>query len=211
MEHPRERSWLLISLIVSCCGIEALLLAGDVGLIGTDRLRGLAYEYGGFWPGLLDDWRPNYALQPAAMFLTYTFLHGGLAHLGMNMITLWSLGGAVIMRVGEARFGLLYLASTLGGALGFGLLTDALTPMVGASGALFGLAGALVAWNYADRRRMKQGLRPVLQAIALLIGVNLVMFWVMDGRLAWQTHLGGFVAGWVVALLIEARSGSSGG
>ena len=39
--------------------------------------------------------------------------------------------------------------------------------------------------------------------------INLVMFWALDGQLAWQTHLGGFVAGWVLALLIDPRSQES--
>ena len=42
--------------------------------------------------GLLTDWEPNFAYQPWLMFLTYAFLHGGLAHLAVNMVTLWSLG-----------------------------------------------------------------------------------------------------------------------
>ena len=85
------------------------------------------------------------------MFLSYAFLHGGLLHLGMNMITLWTLGQAVIDRVGQLRFSLLYAGTALGGAAGYGLLAEGVQPMVGASGALFGLAGALLAWAYIDR------------------------------------------------------------
>jgi membrane associated rhomboid family serine protease len=139
------------------------------------------------------------------MFLTYGFLHGGLLHLVVNMVTLWSLGLAVLDRVGSRGFVLLYAASLLGGALGFALLASTLAPMVGASGALFGLAGGLLAWGYVDRFTLQEALWPVARAAGLLLLMNVVMWWALDGQLAWETHLGGFVAGWVAALMIDPR------
>lgn len=196
---------LLLVLIVICCVLEGILQLSDFGLVQPERLRGMAYEYGGFWPGLLKDWNPNYAVQPYAMFVTYGFLHGGLIHLIVNMITLWSLGAAVILRVGVRGFSILYVASICGGAVGYAVLAAGLQPMVGASGALFGLAGGLLAWMYVDRFTFEQGLLPVAQAVALLIALNLVLWWAMSGQLAWQTHLGGFIAGWITALLVDPR------
>lgn len=200
------RQWLGL-LIGLCVVIELLLTAGDWQLMGSPRLRSMAYEYGGFWPGLLDTWRPNYPLQPWLMFITYGFLHGGLAHLVINMVTLWSLGRAVQDRVRTRGFALLYGLSILGGAVGYALLAPGLRPMVGASGALFGLAGGLLAWMYVDRFTHRQGLLPVLQAVVVLLALNLVLWWAMGGQLAWQTHLGGFITGWIAALLIDPRPG----
>ncbi|MEO0369836.1 MAG: rhomboid family intramembrane serine protease [Pseudomonadota bacterium] len=197
--------WFLSTLLVCCVGIELTLLASDYGLLSQGRLRVLAYEYCGFWKGLLGTWRPNYAAQPYAMFGTYAFLHAGPVHLIVNMITLWSLGRIVRDRVGTGGLMLLYAGSALGGAGGFALLGTNLAPMVGASGALFGLVGGLLAWNYVDRYTFTEGLWPVAQAAALLIALNLVMWWAMDGQMAWQTHLGGFIAGWILALLIDPR------
>ena len=149
--------------------IEAVLQGADFGLWGSSRWRGLAYQNGGFWRGLLDSWRPNYPGQPAAMFATYGFLHGGFFHLGVNMITLASLGQPVIERVGQWRFAAIYAASLLGGALGFALLSSAVQPMVGASGALFGLAGVLTGWEYTARQLMREGMGPVLRVVGLLV------------------------------------------
>lgn len=199
-------SAILFGLIALCTGIEAALSLADAGLIGPARLRRLAYDYGGFWPGLLNGWTPNYTAQPWAMFLSYGFLHGGLAHLAVNMITLWSLGEAVLDRVGARGFALLYMAALLGGGAGYALLANSPTPMVGASGALFGLAGGLLAWTYVDRFTLRDRLWPVARAALLLLALNLVLWWVMKGQLAWETHLGGFVAGWVAALLIDPRA-----
>jgi rhomboid protease GluP len=197
--------WLLCSLVVACVVVEGLLSASDYGLVSDGRLRTLAYEYCGFWSGLLKSWQPNYPAQPYAMFFTYAFLHTGPVHLVVNMITLWSLGRIVKDRVGTIGFAALYIGSALGGAGGFALLGTQLSPMVGASGALFGLIGGLLAWNYVDRYTFAEGLWPVLRAAGLLIALNLVMWWAMGGHLAWQTHLGGFIGGWVLALLIDPR------
>lgn len=202
---PKNRPWVLIALISLCTAVELVLQLADHQIIASQRLRSIAYEYGGFWVGLLQSWAPNYPSQPYLMFATYGFLHGGPMHLIVNMLTLWSVGRAVLDRVGLRGFVLLYLASLLGGACGFALLASTLVPMVGASGALFGLVGGLLAWAYVDRFTLQEALWPVARAAGLLLLLNLVLWWAMDGQLAWETHLGGFVAGWVMALLVDPR------
>lgn len=199
------RRQLVVGVIGLCVAIELALQLGDWGFIGTTRLRRTVYEFAGFWPGLLENWRPNFPGQPWTMFVTYSILHGGIAHLIVNMITLWSLAGAVMQRVGGRGFVVLYVAAIIGGAVGYALLSSGLRPMVGASGALFGLAGGLLAWSYVDRYTAQQGLWPVAQAVVLLIILNLLLWWAMGGQLAWETHLGGFVSGWLFAVLIDPR------
>ena len=198
--------WVLVLIVVLCAAVEAALQGADHSLWGTARWRGLAYEYGGFWRGLLGSWQPNYTGQPALMFASYGFLHAGAMHLAVNVISLVSLGQIVIERVGLLRFAVIYAAALLGGAAGFALLSSAVQPMVGASGALFGLAGVGVGWEYTARRALREGLGPVLRVIAILIALNLVMYWAMGGSLAWETHLGGFVAGWVAGWWIRERA-----
>lgn len=201
-------TWALAALIVLCAAIEIFLQLTDNGIIGAGQwrfMRGLVYDYGAFWPGLLKDWGPNYAVQPWAMFLSYGLLHGGIAHLLFNMVTLWSLGRSVIERVGLRGFVLVYLSAQVGGGSAFALLAQPFPPMVGASGALFGLVGALLAWSYVDRYTHRERLWPVANAAVWLVMLNLVLWWAMDGQLAWETHLGGFITGWVMALLVDPR------
>jgi membrane associated rhomboid family serine protease len=197
--------WIVVSIIVICLIFEALLQLGDLGIVDIPRFRSFAYENFGFWAGLLDNWRPNYAFQPALMFLTYGFLHAGLLHLVLNMLTLYTIGGPVIDRVGAKGFAMLYAASLFGGAAGFALLTETVRPMVGASGALFGLAGALLAWDYVDRFTLQERLWPVARAVLYLAVLNVALYFAMDRLLAWEAHLGGFAAGWVMALLVDPR------
>lgn len=191
-----------LTVLILCTAVEATLQLADAGLLGMPRLRFVAYTYGGFWPGLLDNWRPNFPGQPVAMFLTYSVLHGGFVHFAVNMVTLLSLGTAVWARAGSARYAVIYVASVLGGAAVFAALAPGFRPMVGASGALFGLVGALVAWETMDRRALRLSLRPILRIVAFLVVMNLVLWWAMDGLLAWQTHLGGFLAGAAAAGLL---------
>lgn len=186
--------------------LEVVLITGDSNLFGVPRFRNTVYEHAGFWPGLLGNWTPNYPGQPALMFLTYGFLHSGLVHLIVNMITLTSLGPPVYDRVGWSKFLVIYGLAIFGGAAGFALLSDTFRPMVGASGALFGLAGAVLAWEYIDRFTFREALWPVVRAIGLLIALNIILYFAMDRLLAWEAHLGGFVLGWIGAMLVDPRS-----
>ena len=190
---------LILGLIVLNVAIEVVLFAADQGFIGTKQWRPLSYQNGAFWAGLLHNWRPNYAAQPWVMFLTYAFLHGGMAHLLGNMLTLWLIGRMAVARAGIQGFIFIYLFSAIGGALLFGALTLSARPMVGASGALFGLVGAIMYWRWSDRRRLGLDQWPVLKTILILGVLNLILWLLLGGLLAWETHLGGFLAGWLSA------------
>jgi membrane associated rhomboid family serine protease len=198
----------VIALAVLCCGVEALLWASDAGWAGTPRWRMTALQYGAFWAGLLRDWRPNFAGQSVAMFATYWMLHAGPAHLAGNMAALAWLGLRVTARMGQARFAAVWAVSALGGGAAFGALATSFAPMVGASGALFGLMGALVV---LDWRRDRNGVW-VAQITGLLVLLNLAMLWTQGGVLAWQTHLGGYLAGAAMAAVLgPGGAGGRGG
>jgi len=202
----RRQPIVLVVIFAVCVAVEIILQGSQYSLWGTSRWRSLAYQYGGFWIGLLDNWRPNYSFQPIIMFVSYAFLHGGIWHLTVNMITLFALGNPIVNRIGQVRFLALYMFAMIGGASGFALLSSVPQPMIGASGALFGLAGAISAWEYVDRYTADQHLWPVLKLVLWLLILNIVLWWAMDGNLAWETHLGGFIAGWIFAFIIDPRS-----
>lgn len=186
-------------LLVLMVGIELALQAADAGWIGSLRWRTLAYQYGAFWPGLLDNWTPNYTGQAGTMFVSYAFLHAGLSHLLGNCITLWVLGGQVCDRAGQRGFVAIYAVTALGGALCFAALSTGTQPMVGASGSLFGLAGIWTGWRWLDHPPGWTNASVIAAILAGLVALNLVLFWWHDGQLAWETHLGGFVAGFALA------------
>lgn len=197
--------WSLIALMVA---VELVLTGADLHLWGQPWWRPLTYQYAGFWPGLLGSWQPNYALQPAAMFATYGFLHAGLWHLGVNVLTLALLAPPLVARLGRRPFYLLYALSLVGGAIGYAVMTASAQPMVGCSGALFGLAGAYLALDFLRRYDLHLTLLPVLAAIAALALGNALTFWLEGGQLAWQAHLGGFVTGWIFGVLPHRGPGA---
>jgi rhomboid protease GluP len=153
------RLWSLWVLVGLTCLPEIVLTLADQGLLGSVRWRSLAYQNGAFWAGLLQGWRPNYAAQPVTMFLSYAVLHAGPAHLGRQHARGWSgSGGSCCRGSGSGRFLLLYLGAAVGGAGLFGLMSTSPAPMVGASGALFGLAGAwIVQEGRLDLRPLTEG------------------------------------------------------
>ncbi len=192
-----------------CLSIEAILEGADAHLWGSPAWRGIAFNDGAFWGGLLQGAHPAFPLQPLVMFLSYSLLHGGFWHVALNMLTLVSLAPPVTARLGQRRFLTLYLLSAIGGGAGFALFSFTTAPMIGASGALFGLAGAILAWALADRRAIGQSrleaARALARPILYLILLNVVMFWAMAGGLAWGCHLGGFLTGWALALWLDPR------
>lgn len=197
-----KKTRLVILLIIALCTcLELLLQMGDI-LTNVPRLRATAYEYLGFWPGLLDGWRENYFGQRYLMFITYGFVHGGLLHLVMNMYTLWVLAEPMSRRINTGSFIQLYTGSLIGGGLGYALLMESPIPMIGASGALFGLAGALTVWLARDNLGLGL-MRAIGPIVSYLLGINIVMYWALDGQLAWQTHLGGFVVGAIFGWVLD--------
>lgn len=130
--------------------------------------------------------------------LTSMFLHGGLFHIAMNMLLLWILGPSIEREVGSWAFASLYLGAGLAGAAAYFFLGGPV-PAVGASGAVFGLFGAWLAAGIRNRRTL-QG-QAMLRQIGPLVAINLVISFVPGLRIAWQAHIGGFVAGFLIAFL----------
>ncbi|WP_425102246.1 rhomboid family intramembrane serine protease [Tropicibacter sp. S64] len=202
---PPER-WVWLSLGLLFLAVEVVLMLADRGLIGSPLWRPLAYQYGGFWAGLLHGWTPNYAAQPVLMFLSYMTLHAGWQHLLGNLVAMGWLGLQLEGRLGAGRFVLLFGIAAVGGAVGFGLLSASPRPMVGASGAIMGL---IAVWIAADAQAMRDegasrrriwGM--VLGRTALIAALN-GLAWVLEaGGLAWETHLGGFVAASLAMALV---------
>ena len=204
---PPIRLGLGIGLV--CIAVEAALSGADAGLWGERYWRARVYENGAFWAGLLFDWRPNYAAQPGAMFLSYGFLHGGPWHLLGNMAALALLLRNLGPRLDAARLLALWAGASVGGGLAFAALGPVPVPMVGASGALFGLAGAWLVWDAAALKAAGLSRRPVWRALLILVLLHPVLWLAQAGMLAWQTHLGGFLAGAALARATGPARGSA--
>lgn len=185
--------------------IELALLLSDRGILADPGLRGRLYTVGAFWSPLLHGATPIFALQPVTMFFTHALLHGGLLHLAMNMAVLLGLGTFVADRYGGRTVLPLFFIGALAGGAVFGLLSDEAIPMVGASGAIFAFLGVWTVWDWKRLRGVGASTRPVWTRVLVLAGINVVMFVGLSGMLAWEAHLGGFLAGVVIGIWLEAR------
>ncbi|MER7171595.1 rhomboid family intramembrane serine protease [Streptomyces mesophilus] len=122
--------------------------------------------------------------------MTSVFAHQDFSHIAMNMLLLWFLGTHLEETLGRTRYVVLYLISGLAGnALAY-LMLAADQPSLGASGAVYGLLGATVVLL----RRQQQNLVP----IGILVVISLLAPFYRDG-IAWQAHVGGLIAGVIVA------------
>jgi membrane associated rhomboid family serine protease len=118
--------------------------------------------------------------------ITAAFLHYGPIHLGMNMLALWWLGQPVEAALGRARYILLYLAAGLAGSTGALLLSpNAVT--LGASGAIFGILGALLVLEYQVTGSLAG------QAMTLIV-INIAFSFAV-ANISIGGHLGGLAAG----------------
>ncbi|CAL9501182.1 rhomboid family intramembrane serine protease [Streptomyces sp. enrichment culture] len=122
--------------------------------------------------------------------LTSVFTHEEIWHIAFNMLSLWWLGGPLEQALGRARYLALYLVSGLAGSALTYLLTSGTTATLGASGAVFGLFGAMAVLM----RRLDYDMRPI---IALLV-INLIFTFSPGFNISWQAHIGGLVAGVVI-------------
>lgn len=124
---------------------------------------------------------------------TAMFLHLNLMHIGFNMYMLWLIGRQVEQVFGHVRYLALFLIAGLGGSVASYVFSDPSTLSAGASGAIFGLMGALVVAGHALRADVTQ--------VLVLIGINLA-FGFLVGGIDWRAHLGGLVTGAVVAAVL---------
>jgi membrane associated rhomboid family serine protease len=119
--------------------------------------------------------------------VTSGFLHANLLHLGLNMLILWLVGSQLEAALGRGRYVLLYLVALLAGAAG-ALLQAPFSFTVGASGAIYGLFGALLVLEY-----FATGQIVGTQAFGL-IAINLIFSFTISG-ISWGGHIGGLVGG----------------
>jgi membrane associated rhomboid family serine protease/Flp pilus assembly protein TadD len=133
--------------------------------------------------------------------LTYMFLHGSLMHIAFNMWCLWDLGALCESLYGRWTFGAIYIIT----GIGAGLTSVAWNPhvlSVGASGAIFGLAGALISSFYLGEFSMpKAALSGTLRSLLFFAGFNL-FFGQLVGGIDNACHIGGLITGLILGALV---------
>lgn len=128
--------------------------------------------------------------------ITPVFLHANVFHIFMNSYVLYALGPNVEQAFGSRRFVAMYLvAGFLGNAVSFAIPPD--VPSLGASGAVFGMAGVLLIYLY--RRRRSAFVAQYLRSILFFIGINLALGFLFRG-IDNAAHIGGLISGIILGL-----------
>jgi rhomboid protease GluP len=133
--------------------------------------------------------------------LTSCFVHAGIIHLGFNMWCLWSLGELAERLYGHVTFACIYLLCGIGGSLASVWWHMPPVPSIGASGAIFGIAGAVIAsikLGEFSSGVMAQG---VMRSLIAFVGYN-VVFGMLSGFTDNACHLGGLATGLVLGALV---------
>jgi membrane associated rhomboid family serine protease len=176
-------------------------------------------------PSLLSAPYPGGLAADVWTFITYAFIHGDAVHLTFNVIWLLPFGSAVARRFGAGRFVLFFaVTAAAGAAMHLAVFYPERTPMIGASAAIAGcmaaasrfvfqLGGPLGVFRTADHAAFQVPAAPlsavwtdarILAFLAVWFGINILfgvgsdVFPGGEQVVAWQAHIGGFVAGLVV-------------
>lgn len=182
-----DTPYLTITIIVVC----VLVWIGE-------QLSPWVFQEVAFAPalGMREPWR----------LLTSAFAHSPhqIMHIGFNMLALWMVGGYLERMLGWARYLAVYLVCALAGSVSWLLVQPvdpgdpgSWAPIVGASGAVFGLFGAVVV--------LHRHLGRETSGMIGIIAINAVIGFVVP-QVAWEAHLGGLVAGALIALGLTASA-----
>ncbi|MEM7547179.1 MAG: rhomboid family intramembrane serine protease [Pseudomonadota bacterium] len=208
---PPAIIWAMTLIFVA---FELAFQAASAGILPFGDLRWEVYKklafFDLYFEGMLEGYEVPFEFWTS--FLTHAVLHGGLVHLAMNGAIFLGLGGMIANNIGAKRFLVLFVVTAIAGSLTFALITDTQGPLVGASGAIFGFFGALKRWEWRWLTSRNMSLSRFWGSIAGLTALNvlLALFFPGEGAVAWEAHLGGFVAGFLIApVLAPGRGGPS--
>jgi len=202
-DNPTHRfSYVTIGIIISNILIFLLEIISPPGMEKT------VYAYGAV-PQYILTFEKFQPIHPALTVFTAMFMHGGVFHLGGNMLYLWIFGNNIEDKLGHLRFIIFYIFCGITAAYSHALIdSHSLTPMIGASGAISGILGAyLLLFPRAGVYTLiflgffvqivkipaliVIGFWAIVQFINGLVSTGLVK----QGGVAWFAHIGGFLTG----------------
>ncbi|MBP5160312.1 MAG: rhomboid family intramembrane serine protease [Lachnospiraceae bacterium] len=177
------------------CPVTVVILAANtvVFLLGFIKGEDFAYDYGIFPP----------AVRAGEYYRLFTsfFIHADFAHFLCNMFVLFSIGQMFESVLGHIRTAVIYLLSGLGGSAAVMLIEDEYTLTVGASGAIFGMIGALLVFMLRNKRF------DLAKNIVIGLAINLAITFTSK-TVSVGGHVGGLVSGLVLGLILCMRKRS---
>lgn len=168
------RTWVTWAFLAANIVVYLAQLA-DPGLVNALAVWGFGIEHGQWY-----------------RLITGTFLHQAIWHIGVNMYALFVIGPHLERILGHWRYALLYLAAGVCGSALSVIVLGTHAASLGASGSIFGLFGA----TFIVFRRLRLQTGWILSTIA----INLVITFLFSRFIDWRGHVGGLIAGCLIAL-----------
>lgn len=154
------------------------------------------------------DWGP-YTMELGQYWrlITNTFLHFGIIHIAVNMYVLYQMGPLTEMLFGRIKYLLLYLLSGIGGSL-LSVYVHPMSVGAGASGAIFGVFGALLAFLLVRKDAFQPGVaEQMIKSVGTSIGLNLVLGFTV-GFIDVAAHIGGLIMGFAAGCALAMAHAS---
>jgi membrane associated rhomboid family serine protease len=207
--HHIKRAWVTWSLIGANCLIY--FFTADI----SDAVQASAMKFG-LIPAVFNDVaelpRDYQSIPDSLKLVTHAFLHGDFWHLLGNMIFLWVFADNVEDSLGHFRFFAFYILSAIGAGYIYVLASPASeAPVIGASGAIAGVVAAYLLLHTIAKVWDLDFSRIPLHVPAF----GVLGFWILyqiyevivaePGDIAWWTHIGGFITGTILVLLLRPR------
>jgi rhomboid protease GluP len=191
MRDDMRKHYITYGLIIACAAMFILL-----SLSGGSTNSRVLVRFGANVAALVREgeyWR----------FFTSMFLHIGIMHLLFNSYALLALGRQAEYLFGHARFLVIYLCSGLGASwLSFFVHRYGMVVSAGASGAVFGILGALLAFGWRDRSFWRAG---ILQNFLAVLVINFALGLAPGSSVDNSAHLGGLICGIILGALLRRR------
>ena len=205
---------LVVLLALAIVGIEAVFQLANYGIIGGPRgvgWRVAAIEQYGFSPVVLDRVlvSGDYSFEMLRRFVTYTLVNVQLTQVAFCSALILALGKFTSEYYGSVKVVILYLATSIAGAVALGLAVDSNYPLVGAFTPAYGLIGA---YTYALWLRLGEaGQNQILafRLIGFLLLIQLIFGLIFGGNNQWISEISGFFAGFILSTILAPGGWSS--
>jgi rhomboid protease GluP len=192
LQRRTPRVWATPVLVAANVIVFVAMVVAGVGLV-SPSIEGLIR------------WGANYAPRTTSgqgwRLLSNVFVHIGIVHVAMNMIGLWQIGFLVERLLGNRGFLAVYFFSGVCGSLA-SVLWNPYVVSAGASGAVFGVYGALLAFLLRHRGSIPAAvLQPLMRSALIFVGLNVAYGFQAKG-IDMAAHVGGFLAGFAATLVV---------
>ena len=181
----------------------ALIVANVIGFLIQSAVPGIVGPFA-LWPFASSAATGGEVAFAPWQLVTYAFLHGGLLHLGFNMLALYMFGGAVERVFGERRYLVYYLVCVISAALTqlvVAALSGSVYPTIGASGGVFGLLLAFAIYFPHNRVMLLFPPIPMPARVFVVLYAALELYLGVTGTqegVAHFAHLGGMIGAWLL-------------